>query len=157
MSIESVMPSNHLILCRPLLLPPSIFPSIKVFFNESVLHIRWPNYWSFSFKHQSFQRILGTDFFLCAPGPCYDNRTSVKSVCRSLNPCQYLPKSIFLILAFWMSMNCYIIVILTYVSLISNTLAIFLWAYLPFVHLLKKCMFQIFCSPSLNLNSFSEL
>ena len=50
MSIESVMPSNHLILCCPLLLPPSIFPSIRVFSNESVLHIRWPKYWSFSFN-----------------------------------------------------------------------------------------------------------
>ena len=47
-SIESVMPSNHLILCHPLLLLPSIFPSIRVFSNESVLHIRWPKYWSFS-------------------------------------------------------------------------------------------------------------
>jgi len=50
MSIESVMPSNHLILCRPLLLPPSVFPSIRVFSNESVLYIRWPKYWSFSFN-----------------------------------------------------------------------------------------------------------
>ena len=50
MSIESVMPSNHLILCRPLLLPPSILPSIRVFSNESFLHIRWPKYWSFSFS-----------------------------------------------------------------------------------------------------------
>ena len=50
MSIESVMPSNHLILCHPLLLLPSIFPSIKVFSNESVLHIRQPKYWSFSFS-----------------------------------------------------------------------------------------------------------
>ena len=50
MSIESVMPSNHLILCRPLLLPPSIFPSIGVFPNELALHIRWPKYWSFSFS-----------------------------------------------------------------------------------------------------------
>ena len=50
LSIESVMPSNHLILCRPLLLPPSIFPSIRVFSNESVLCIRWPKYWSFSFS-----------------------------------------------------------------------------------------------------------
>ena len=49
-SIESVMPSNRLILCRPLLLLPSIFPSIRVFSNESVLHIRWPKYWSFSFN-----------------------------------------------------------------------------------------------------------
>ena len=50
MSIESVMPYNHLILCCPLLLPPSIFPSIRVFSNESVLHIRWPKYWNFSFS-----------------------------------------------------------------------------------------------------------
>ena len=50
MSTESVMPSNHLILCRPLLLPPSVFPSIRVFSDESVLHIRWPKYWSFSFS-----------------------------------------------------------------------------------------------------------
>ena len=50
MSIESVMPSNHLIFCRPLLLLPSIFSSIRVFFNESALHIRWPKYWSFSFN-----------------------------------------------------------------------------------------------------------
>ena len=50
MSIELVMPSNHLILCQPLLLLPSIFPSIRVFFCESVLHIRWPKYWSFSFS-----------------------------------------------------------------------------------------------------------
>ena len=50
MSIESVMPSNHLILCHPLLLPPSIFPNIRVFSNESALHIRWPKYWSFNFS-----------------------------------------------------------------------------------------------------------
>ena len=50
MFIESVMPSNHLILCHPLLLPPPIFPSIRVFSNESVLHIRWAKYWSFSFN-----------------------------------------------------------------------------------------------------------
>ena len=50
MSIESVMPSNYLILCRPLLFLPSIFPSMRVFTNESALHIRWPKYWSFSFN-----------------------------------------------------------------------------------------------------------
>ena len=50
MSIELVMPSNHLILCRPLLLLPSVFPSIRVFSNESALHIRWPKYWSFGFN-----------------------------------------------------------------------------------------------------------
>ena len=50
MSIESEMPSSHLIFCRPLLLPPSIFSTIRVFSNESVLHIRWPKYWHFSFS-----------------------------------------------------------------------------------------------------------
>ena len=52
-SIESVMPSNHLILCHPLLLLPSIFPSIRAFSSESALHIRWPKYWSFSFSISS--------------------------------------------------------------------------------------------------------
>ena len=50
MSIKSLTPSNHLILCRPLILQPSIFPSIRIFSNEPVLHIRWPKYWSFSFS-----------------------------------------------------------------------------------------------------------
>ena len=59
MSIKSVMPSNHLILCRPLLLPPSIFPSIRVFSNESVLHIRWPKYWSFSFNTSPSSKYSG--------------------------------------------------------------------------------------------------
>ena len=58
MSIESVMPSNHLILCRPLLFLPSIFPSIRVFSNESVLHIRWPKYWSFSFSISPFKEYF---------------------------------------------------------------------------------------------------
>ena len=59
MSIKLVMPSNHLILCHPLLLPPSIFPSITVFSNESVLHIRWPKYWSFSFSISPFNEYSG--------------------------------------------------------------------------------------------------
>ena len=59
MSIESVMPSSHLILCRPLLLPPSIPPSISVFSNESALHIRWPKFWSFSFSISPFNEYLG--------------------------------------------------------------------------------------------------
>ena len=59
MSTESVMPSNHLILCCPLLLSPSIFPSIRVFSNESVLHIRWPKYWSFSFRISPFNVYSG--------------------------------------------------------------------------------------------------
>ena len=55
MPIKSVMPSSHLILCHPLLLLPPIPPSIRVFSNESVLHIRWPKYWEFKLQHQSFQ------------------------------------------------------------------------------------------------------
>ena len=61
MSIESVMPSNRLILCRPLLLLPSIFPSIRVFSNGSDLHIRWPKYWSFSFNIIPSNRTPRTD------------------------------------------------------------------------------------------------
>ena len=59
MSIESVMPSNHLILCRPLLLPPSVFPSIRVFSNESALRIRSPKYWSISFNISPFNEHSG--------------------------------------------------------------------------------------------------
>ena len=58
MSIESVMPSNHLILCHPLLLLPSIFPSIRVFSNESALHIRWPKSWSFSSPSNEYSRLI---------------------------------------------------------------------------------------------------
>ena len=74
MAIESVMPSNHLILCLPLLLPPSIFPSIRVFSNESVLRIRWPNYRSFSFSISPSSDYSGLTSFrmgwldlLCSP------------------------------------------------------------------------------------------
>ena len=68
MSIELVMPSNHLILCCPLLLLPSIFPIIQVFSSESVLHIRWPKYWSFSFSISASSEYSGlisfrTDWF----------------------------------------------------------------------------------------------
>ena len=77
MSIESVMPSNHLILCHPLLLPPSNFPSIRVFSNELVLSIRWPNYWSFSFNISPSNEYSGLISFrmdgvgsLCSPFLC---------------------------------------------------------------------------------------
>ena len=59
MAIAWVMPSNYLILCHPLLLPPSIFPSIRVFANKSVLRIRWPKYWSFSFSISPFNEYSG--------------------------------------------------------------------------------------------------
>ena len=63
MSIESVMPSNHLILCHPLLLLPSIFPNIRIFSSESALCIRWPKYWSFSFSISPSNEYLGLIFF----------------------------------------------------------------------------------------------
>ena len=63
MSIESEMPSNHHILCRPLLLPPSIFPIIRVFSSESVLRIRWPKYWSFSFNISASNEYSGLTSF----------------------------------------------------------------------------------------------
>ena len=66
MSIELVMPSNHLILCHPLLLPPSIFPSIRVFSNESVLRIRWPKYWSFSFSISPVRSASGSNTYYVA-------------------------------------------------------------------------------------------
>ena len=69
MSTELVMPSNHFILCRPLLLPPSMFPSIRVFLNESVLRIRWPKYWSFSFSISPSNEYSGLIFFLVR-SPC---------------------------------------------------------------------------------------
>ena len=82
MSIESVVPSNHLILCCPLLLLPSIFPSIRVFSNELALHIRWPNYWSFnispfseysgliSFRIDWFDLVQGHRFPFCVEPIC---------------------------------------------------------------------------------------
>ena len=69
MSIESVMPSNHLILCHSLLLPPSTFPSIRVFTNESVLHIRWPKYWRLSFSISPSNEYSGLISFRI---DCYD-------------------------------------------------------------------------------------
>ena len=70
MSIESVMPSNHLVLYRPLLLLPSILPSIRVFSNELALHIRWPKYWSFSFSTTPFRIDFLSDWLVwssCSP------------------------------------------------------------------------------------------
>ena len=63
MSIESILPSNHLILCPPFLLLPSIFPSIRAFSNETVLRIRWPKYWSFSFSTSPFNGHPGLTYF----------------------------------------------------------------------------------------------
>ena len=79
MSIESVMPSNHLILCRPLLLLPSIFPSIRVFSNESALRIRWPKYWSFSFNISSSNEYSELISFRMDWNPCSPRDSQVFS------------------------------------------------------------------------------
>ena len=81
MSVEPVMSSNHLILCCPLLLPPSIFPSIRVFSNESVLCIRWPKYWSFSFSvspSSEYSELISfrTDWFDRSPCSPRDSQES---------------------------------------------------------------------------------
>ena len=78
-SIESVMPSHHLILCHPLLLLPSIFPSIRVFSNESALCIRWPKYWSFSFKISPFNEHPGLMSFRGLVGTPCSSRDSQES------------------------------------------------------------------------------
>ena len=91
-STESVMPSNHLILCHPLLLLPSIFPTIRVFFNKSVLCIRWPKYWSFSFSISPANKYSGLisfriewlDLLICSyPIIMYYHNINV----LSLSPC----------------------------------------------------------------------
>ena len=75
MSIESIMPSSHLILCRPLLLLPSISPSIRVFSNDSTLHMRWPKYWSFSFSISPSKVIPGLISFRMDWLDLYDSAT----------------------------------------------------------------------------------
>ena len=80
MSIELVMPSNHLILCCPLLLLPSIFPSIRVFPNESALHIRWPKYWSFSFSISPSNEYSGLISFTIDCFDLFDVQGTLKSL-----------------------------------------------------------------------------
>ena len=96
-SIESMMPSNHLILCHPLLLPPSIFPSIRVFSNESVLSIRWPKYWSFSFSISPSSEYSGLISFTmespCSPRASQESSPTpqFKSINSSMLSFLYTP------------------------------------------------------------------
>ena len=90
MSIESVIPPNHLILCLPLLLLPSIFPTIRVFSNDSALHIRWLKYWSFSFSISPSSEYLGLisfriDWFgvLAVQGTLQQHSSKASIICRS--------------------------------------------------------------------------
>ena len=98
MSIESVMPSNHLILCRPLLYPRSIFLSIKVFSNELVLHIRWPKYWSFSFSISPSSEYSGRMSF----GMDWLDLLAVQGILKNLLQHHSLKASILQCSAFFM-------------------------------------------------------
>ena len=90
MSIESVMPSNHIILCHPLLLPPSIFPSIRVFSNELVLCIRWPKYWSFSISLSN--EYSGLISFRIDWFDLFAVQGTLKSLLQHHSSCTNLPK-----------------------------------------------------------------
>ena len=96
MSIESEMPSSHLILCHPFLLPPSIFPSIRVFSSESVLHIRWPKYWSFSFRISPSNEFHVSDGQRICSGSCM--KIIIKYGWRCLFQC--------LIMKYWKPLTC---------------------------------------------------
>ena len=98
MSIESVMPFNHLVLCRPLLLLLSIFPSIGVFSNESVLRIRWPKYWSFSFNISPSNEYSGPIFFRMD----WLDLLAVQGTFKESSPTPYSKASIFWHSAFFM-------------------------------------------------------
>ena len=97
MSIESVMPSSPLIICHPLVLPPSIFPSIKVFFKESVLRMRWPKYWSFSFSISPSNEYSGLISFRMD----WVDLLEVKGTLKSLLPNHSSKTSIFQCSAFF--------------------------------------------------------
>ena len=98
MSIESVMPSNYLILCRPLLFQPSIFPSIRVFSSESVLRIRWPKYWNFSFSISASNEYSGLISFRID----WLNLLAVQGTLKSLFQCYSSKASILQHSAFFM-------------------------------------------------------
>ena len=98
MSIESAIPSNHLILCRSLLLPPSILPSIRVSSNESVLHIRWPKYWCFCFSVSPFNEHLGLISFRMD----WLDLLAVQGTVKSLLQHHHSEASIFQFSAFFM-------------------------------------------------------
>ena len=100
MSIESVVPSNHLILCHPLLLLPLIFPRIRVFSNESALHIRWPNYWSFSFSISPSNEYSGLISFRIDLFDLFAVQGTLKSLQHHSSKASILHRSAFFIVQF---------------------------------------------------------
>ena len=135
MSIESVMPSSHLILCCPLLLLPSIFPSIRIFSNELALHIRWPKYWSFSFNISPSNEYSG---FISFRIDCFD-LLAVQRTLRSLLQHHHSKASILWLSAFLMvqlshpymsSEKTIALSILTFVGKVVSLLSWFVIAFL---------------------------
>ena len=138
MSIELVMPSTHLILCRPLLLLPSIFPSIRVIFNESVLHIRWPNHWSFSFSISPSNEYSGLISFRMD----WFDLLAVQGTLKSLLQHQVSKTSILRCLAFFIAQFSH-----PYMT-IEKTIALTRWTFV------SKVMSLLF---NMNINSSSQL
>ena len=120
MTIESVMPSSHLILYHPLLLLPSVFPSISVFSNESALHIRWPKYWSFSFSIRPSSEYSGLISFRI---DCFD-LLAVQGTHKSLLQHHSLKVSILWCSAFFM------VQLLHPYMTTGNTIALTIWIYM---------------------------
>ena len=139
MSIESVMRSNHLILCSPLLLLPSIFPSIRVFFKDSALHIRWPKYWSFSFIISPSNGYSGFISFWIDWFDLLDVQRTLKSLHQHLSKVSVLQCSAFLIIQqshlHMTTGKSTVLIIRTFVckvmSLLFNTLSRFVIAFPP--------------------------
>ena len=139
MSIKSVMPSNHLILCCPLLLLPSIFPRIMVFFNEPVLHIRWPKYWSFSFSISLSNEYSGLISFRI---DSFD-LLAVQGTCKRLPQHHSSKTSVLQLLDFFMVQlsHLYMAIVGKVMSLLFNMLSRVVIAFLPRnKHLLISCL-----------------
>ena len=140
MSIESVMPSNHLILCCPLLLPPSIFPSIRIFSSESVFHIRWPKYWSCSFSISPSSEYSGLISFRVDGVDLLAVQGTLKSLLQHYSlKASFLQRSTFYIVQlshlYLSTRKTIALTIWTFVgkvmSLLSNILSRFIMAFLP--------------------------
>ena len=150
MSIESVMPYNHLILCHPLLLLPSIFPSIRVFSNETVLHIRWPKYWSFSFSISLFKGYSELISFMIDWFDLFSSQRTLKSLLQHhSSKASILQCSAFFIIhlsqLYMTTGKTTTLTIWTFVdkvmSLLFNTLSWFVIAFQPRSnHLLISCL-----------------
>ena len=126
MSIESVMPSNHLILCHPLLLLPSIFPSLRAFSNESALRIRWPKYWSFSFSVSPSNEYSGLISFRIDWSDLLAVQETLKSLQHHNSKASILQHSVFMVQLSHTYMTIGKIIALTIWTFISKMMSLLL-------------------------------